>query len=82
MSDHSHLLTTTSFLAMATTKHFALRYLTAVEKKNKEYFTKNDLNIMQCVSVDGDGQMVSVQVIKKDKLPPEIIQEIETRFWK
>lgn len=67
---------------MASTKHFALRYLSAVEKKNKEYFTKHNLNIMQCVNIDGDGQIVSVQVIKKDKLPPEIINEIETMFWK
>lgn len=67
---------------MASTKQFALRYLTAVEKKNKEYFKINNLNIMQCVSIDGDGQLVNVQVVKKDKLPPEIIHEIETMFWK
>jgi len=62
-----------------TSKEFALTYLLAVEKKNQNYFTENNLKIMDCVTISENG-IVSVHIINKD-LPYEIIHEIETMFW-
>jgi len=62
------------------TIEFAIRYLLAIEKKNQDYFTANNLKILDCVHVLGK-KLVSVHIIN-EALPDEIRYEIETMFWR
>jgi hypothetical protein len=59
---------------------FARRYLRAIEKKHKDYFIKANINIMNCVSIEGT-KVISVHVINSD-LPFEITYDIESMFWR
>ncbi len=61
-------------------KEFAIRYLKAVERKNEVFFTANSLNILDCVELIGTS-VVSVRVVNEE-LPPDIVKEIESMFWK
>lgn len=58
----------------------ALRYLHAVEKKYKDYFTKNRLKITDCVAIDNAGNTVNVSIINTT-LPPSIQDDIKAVFW-
>jgi len=64
---------------MGNSRVFAIRYLKAIEKKNQDYFTENNLHILDCVEIMGTD-VVSVH-IKYLMLPYAIIEEIETMFW-
>ncbi|MEB0263613.1 MULTISPECIES: hypothetical protein [unclassified Mucilaginibacter] len=61
-------------------REHALRYLYAVEKKNKDYFTGNRLKITDCVAITGTGDDVQVEVIDT-ALPPSIQDDITAVFW-
>lgn len=61
-------------------RSYAVRFLSALERKNKTYFTVNKLTIMDCVSITST-RPVTVHVTKPF-LDPEISFEIETMFWK
>ena len=58
---------------------FAVSYLSAVQKKHKDYFDRTKVSIMKCVRIRGE-KMITVQVIKDD-LPAEIQHDIELMFW-
>jgi len=60
-------------------KDFAMAYLRAVEKKNNEYFTSNNLTILECIKIKGI-KLISVHITKSD-LPEDIKYQIETMFW-
>jgi len=65
---------------MGSSKDFAIRYLKAVEKKYEAYFIDKKLDIMDCVTLKGN-LLVNVQITDQS-LPPEIIKDIESMFWK
>ncbi len=58
----------------------AVRYLHAVEKKNKQYFMENRLKIADCVSLTASGKMVIVNITNTN-LPKAIKDDIDDRFW-
>ena len=58
---------------------FAVSYLSAVQKKHKDYFDRTKVSIMKCVRIRGE-KMITVQVIKDD-LPVEIQHDIELMYW-
>lgn len=58
----------------------AVRYLRAVEKKNKKYFKDNCLKIADCVSLIASGKMVIVK-ITNTSLPKAIKEDIGDMFW-
>ncbi len=58
---------------------FAVSYLSAVQKKHKDYFERAKVSIMKCVRIKGEKKII-VQVIKDD-LPHEIQHDIELMFW-
>jgi len=57
-----------------------IQYLRAIEKKHKDYFVTNHLEILDCVEIIGTSH-VTIH-IKRDELPFEIKDDIETMFWK
>lgn len=59
--------------------NFAVRYLTAIEKKHSDYFTQNNLKIMDCITIS-ESPICSVH-IKNEALPFEIKDDIESMFW-
>ena len=64
---------------MSKTEH-ALRYLHAVEKKYKEYFTKHSLKITDCVAITHAGSTVNVSITNAN-LPSPIQDDIRAMFW-
>lgn len=58
----------------------ALRYLHAVQKKNKAYFGEHRLKIIDCVSFAGSGPGITVS-ITNENLPQHIKDEIDGMFW-
>jgi len=58
---------------------FTVSYLSAVQKKHRDYFTRARISIMKCVRIRGDKK-ITVDVVKKD-LPAEIKYDIESMFW-
>jgi hypothetical protein len=58
----------------------AVRYLHAVEKKNKKYFKKNCLKITDCVSLMASGKTVIVNITNAS-LPKAIKDDINDMFW-
>jgi hypothetical protein len=58
----------------------AVRYLRAVEKKYKEYFTTNHLKITECVSITNFDDTIKVDVIN-NSLPANIKDDIKAMFW-
>ncbi|MFD0765970.1 hypothetical protein ACFQZI_13995 [Mucilaginibacter lutimaris] len=58
----------------------ALRYLQAVEKKYKDYFTKHRLKITDCVAISHAGNTVNVSIIN-NTLPSHIQDDIRAMFW-
>lgn len=57
---------------------FAVSYLSAVQKKHKDYFERAKVSIMKCVRIKGEKK-ITVHVIKDD-LPYEIQHDIELMF--
>lgn len=58
----------------------AIRYLRAVEKKNKKYFKRNCLKIADCVSLMASGKMIIVNITNAS-LPKAIKKDIDAMFW-
>lgn len=58
----------------------ALRFLYAVEKKNKIYFTEHNLKIAECVVLSVIGDAVGVS-ITNTSLPQSIKDDIGAMFW-
>nr|WP_067055673.1 hypothetical protein [Mucilaginibacter sp. L294] len=58
----------------------ALRYLHAVEKKYKEYFSSHHLKITDCVALTNSGNTVNVDIIN-NALPAHIKDDIKDMFW-
>lgn len=58
----------------------ALRYLHAVEKKYKEYFTMHRLKITDCVALKNSDNTVIVD-ITDSTLPANIKDDIKAMFW-
>ncbi|GGH17737.1 hypothetical protein [Mucilaginibacter phyllosphaerae] len=58
----------------------ALRYLIAVEKKNKGFFKEHNLKIADCVDLTNNGNTVNVAIINKS-LPASIKDDIKAMFW-
>lgn len=66
-------------MLQANRHNFAVRYLTAIEKKHSDYFTQNNLKIMDCVTIS-ESPICSVH-ITNETLPFEIKDDIESMFW-
>jgi len=62
-----------------TEMEFTVSYLSAVQRKHKDYFTRARLSIMKCVRIRGDKK-ITVDVIRDD-LPVDIKYDIESMFW-
>ncbi|MEB0263614.1 MULTISPECIES: hypothetical protein [unclassified Mucilaginibacter] len=58
----------------------AIRYLLAVQKKNKGYFTEHRLKIADCVAITGVGNAMGVSVTNAT-LPQHIKDDIDAMFW-
>ena len=61
-------------------REFAEKYLLAIEKENQEFFSENEISIMNCVKIIGGSKMISVH-ITNEKIPEKIRYEIESMFW-
>ena len=57
----------------------AIAYLKSIEEKYVDYFSANQLSILDCVEVKG-LQEIKVKIIDKD-LPIPIKNEIKWLFW-
>ena len=64
---------------MSSKWEYSLKYLKAIEKKHKDFFSVKNLKILDCVEVKGD-HFISVHIINPD-LPLEIQKDIENMFW-